>query len=83
MADAAAETWLVGDVGGTNARFGLVARDGKLLHSAVLADADYAQFIDAIRTYLGQRGDLPTRLDHAAIKHSRTCARSRSRKLGR
>ena len=37
MADAAAETWLVGDVGGTNARFGLVARDGKLLHSAVLA----------------------------------------------
>ena len=60
MAEAAAETWLVGDVGGTNARFGLVAPDGKLLHSAVLADADYAQFIDAIRTYLGQRGALPT-----------------------
>lgn len=59
MPDQLNETWLVGDVGGTNARFGLVARDGKLLHSAVLADADYAQFIDAIRTYLGQRGDLP------------------------
>src|SRR5207248_9807566 len=59
MAAAASETWLVGDVGGTNARFGLVAPDGKLLHSAVLADADYAQFIDAISAYLGQRGDLP------------------------
>lgn len=59
MPGAASETWLVGDVGGTNARFGLVAADGKLLHSAVLADADYAQFIDAIRAYLGQRGELP------------------------
>jgi glucokinase len=58
MPGQSAETWLVGDVGGTNARFGLVAPEGKLLHSAVLADADYAQFIDAIRTYLGQRGDL-------------------------
>jgi glucokinase len=60
MAEAASETWLVGDVGGTNARFGLVTPAGKLLHSAVLADADYAQFIDAIRTYLGQRGELST-----------------------
>ena len=59
MPDQINETWLVGDVGGTNARFGLVARDGKLLHSAVLADADYAQFIDAIRAYLAQRGELP------------------------
>ena len=58
MAEQTNETWLVGDVGGTNARFGLVARDGKLLHSAILADADYAQFVDAIRAYLDQRGDL-------------------------
>jgi glucokinase len=59
MPEQTAETWLVGDVGGTNARFGLVGRDGKLLHSAILADADYAQFIDAIHAYLAQRGDLP------------------------
>ena len=55
------ETWLVGDIGGTNARFGLVSpASGELLHSAVLADADYAAIGDAIRAYLGQRGDLPT-----------------------
>lgn len=60
MADGGAtETWLVGDVGGTNARFGLVRPDGTLLHSAILPGADYAQFSDAITAYLGQRGDLP------------------------
>ena len=58
MAAGASETWLVGDIGGTNARFGLVSPDGKLLHSAVLADADYPSIGDAIRAYLGQRGDL-------------------------
>jgi len=51
--------WLVGDIGGTNARFGLVAPDGKLLHSAILADADYPQISDAVGAYLNQRGDLP------------------------
>jgi len=59
MSAGASETWLVGDIGGTNARFGLVAPDGGLRHSAVLADADYPGIADAIRAYLGQRGDLP------------------------
>ncbi len=52
-------TWLVGDIGGTNARFGLVSPDGTLLHSRVLADADYPGIGDAIEAYLGDRGGLP------------------------
>jgi len=52
-------TWLVGDVGGTNARFGLVAPDGTLLHSAILPDRDYAEFRDAVVAYLGQCGGFP------------------------
>jgi glucokinase len=60
MSDSSAETtWLVGDIGGTNARFGLVAPDRRLLHSAILADADYAEIGDAIEAYLAQRGGLP------------------------
>ncbi|MBV8888857.1 MAG: glucokinase [Alphaproteobacteria bacterium] len=55
----ARETWLVGDIGGTNARFGLVAPDGTLLHSAVLADAEYATIEAAALAYLDQRGALP------------------------
>jgi glucokinase len=54
------ETWLVGDIGGTNARFGLISPESdQLLHSAVLADADYPGIADALRAYLGQRGALP------------------------
>jgi glucokinase len=52
-------TWLVGDIGGTNARFGLVAPDGTLLHSSVLADSDYPGIAEAIDAYLEQRGSLP------------------------
>jgi glucokinase len=52
-------TWLVGDVGGTNARFGLVAPDGALLHSSVLADTDYPGIGEAIEAYLKMRGGLP------------------------
>jgi glucokinase len=51
--------WLVGDIGGTNARFGLVEPDGSLLHSSVLADADYPGLGEAIEAYLGGRGGLP------------------------
>jgi glucokinase len=51
--------WLVGDIGGTNARFGLVDPDGALLHSSVLADADYAGLGEAIEAYLAWRGGLP------------------------
>jgi glucokinase len=52
-------TWLVGDIGGTNARFGLVSPDGALLHSRVLADADYPGVGEAIEAYLADRGGLP------------------------
>src|SRR5271169_835948 len=51
--------WLVGDIGGTNARFGLVEPDGSLLHSSVLADIDYAGLGEAIEAYLAGRGGLP------------------------
>jgi len=51
--------WLVGDIGGTNARFGLVEPDGSLLHSSVLADADYAGLGEEIEAYLAGRGGLP------------------------
>ena len=53
-----AETWLVGDIGGTNARFGLVSPDGALLHSAILAGADYPTIETAVEAYLAQRGDV-------------------------
>ena len=56
---ASGEAWLVGDVGGTNARFGLMSADGTLLHSQVLADADYAEFGDAIEAFLAGRGTMP------------------------
>lgn len=52
-------TWLVGDIGGTNARFGLVSPDGTLLHSRVLADADYPGIAEAIDAYLADRDGLP------------------------
>ena len=55
----ASTTWLVGDIGGTNARFGLVSPDGSLLHSRVLADADYPGIAEAIEAYLTDRGGLP------------------------
>lgn len=55
----AATTWLVGDIGGTNARFGLVSPDGTLLDSRVLADADYPGIAEAIDAYLAGRGGLP------------------------
>jgi glucokinase len=57
--------WLVGDIGGTNARFGLVDRDGAVLHSSVLADADYPGLGEAIEAYLEKRGGLPRPLQGA------------------
>jgi glucokinase len=52
-------TWLVGDVGATNARFGLVSPDAALLHSSTFACADFAEIGAAIGAYLASRGDLP------------------------
>jgi glucokinase len=51
--------WLVGDVGATNARFGLIAPDGAVLHSSRFADVDFPTIGDAIRAYLAQPGSLP------------------------
>ena len=52
-------TRLVGDVGATNARFGLVSPDGKLLHSSSFAITDFATIGAAVTAYLAQRGTLP------------------------
>lgn len=46
--------WLVGDIGATNARFGLVSPDGAIVHSSTFADSDFATIGDAIRAYLAQ-----------------------------
>jgi glucokinase len=58
-------TWLVGDIGGTNARFGLVSPEGKLLYSRTLPDQDYPTVEDAIAAFLAERGTLPTPLQGA------------------
>src|SRR5947209_14842615 len=52
-------TWLVGDIGATHARFGLVSPDAKLLHSRTLADEDYPTIDDALAAFLAERGELP------------------------
>src|SRR6266704_74712 len=60
--------WLVGDVGATNARFGLVSPDGAVLHSSNFACADFAEIGGALDAYLAMRGNLPTpRLGALAI----------------
>ncbi|MFG1613914.1 glucokinase [Nonomuraea wenchangensis] len=47
--------WLVADIGGTNARFGLVTSlDEPPSHVAVLAGADHPTLPDAVAAYLGQ-----------------------------
>src|SRR5829696_8505140 len=59
MSDAGGqETWLVCDVGATNARFGLVRPDGSLLHSNTFACAEFAEIGDAIGAYLETTGPL-------------------------
>jgi len=57
--DAVAETWLVADIGATNARFGLVSPKGAVLHTRTIAVADHPTIADAISLYLGERGGLP------------------------
>jgi glucokinase len=56
---ATATAWLVGDVGATNARFGLVSPKGTILHSSTFACTDFAEIGDAVEAYLSQRGDPP------------------------
>jgi glucokinase len=52
-------TWLVGDIGATNARFGLVAPDGKVLHSRTLPDEEFPTIEAALAAFLKERGELP------------------------
>ena len=59
-AAASATTWLVGDIGATHARFGLVSPDGRLLHSRTLSDEDFPTIEDALAAFLAERGTLPT-----------------------
>ena len=52
-------TWLVGDIGATNARFGLVSPDGTVLHSQTFPDTEFPSIEDAIHAFLAQRGEYP------------------------
>ena len=53
------ETRLVGDIGATNARFGLVSRDGAILNWRTYPCANYPTIDDALAEYLGDRGGFP------------------------
>jgi glucokinase len=52
---------LVGDIGATNARFGLYSLEGagRLLHTRTFPVEDFATIDDALAAYLSERGDLP------------------------
>ncbi|MBV9200140.1 MAG: glucokinase [Alphaproteobacteria bacterium] len=52
-------TWLVGDIGATHARFGLVSPDATLLHSRTFADKDYPTIDGALAAFFAERGPLP------------------------
>jgi len=56
---ATGEAWLVGDVGATNARFGLVSPEREVLHTRTHAVADHPTIADAITAYLSERAALP------------------------
>src|SRR5579862_6394180 len=55
---AAPVTWLVGDIGATNARFGLVSPDGKILHWRSHVCDHYPTIDAALAEYLSDRGGL-------------------------
>ncbi|MBV8935011.1 MAG: glucokinase, partial [Alphaproteobacteria bacterium] len=52
-------TWLVGDIGATHARFGLVSPDATVLHSNTFADQDYSTIEAALAAFFAERGPLP------------------------
>jgi len=52
-------TWLVGDIGATHARFGLVFPDATVLHSNTFADEDYPTIDVALAAFFAERGSLP------------------------
>lgn len=53
------ESWLIGDIGGTNARFALVGPTGATREMAVLACADYPGLVQAIEAYIGGVSERP------------------------
>ena len=53
------ETWLVADIGATNARFGLISPEKTVLHTRTLAITDHPTIADAVTTYLGEREGFP------------------------
>jgi len=58
MSDAATGAlWLVGDIGATNARFGLVSPAGDVAASHTFACADFATIGDALRAFFADLGD--------------------------
>ncbi|MFO1068038.1 MAG: glucokinase [Geminicoccaceae bacterium] len=73
-------TRLVGDIGGTNARFALAEPGGEPTAERTLAVAEHPGLLEAIRTYLGGRsvaeavlavatpgGDRPHRLHQQPV----------------
>ena len=55
---AASAPVVLADIGGTNARFAL-ARDGKILHEAHLAVADYPGPLEALEAFLADAAPMP------------------------
>ncbi|GGY43748.1 glucokinase [Parvularcula lutaonensis] len=53
---------LVGDIGGTNARFAISCPDGSLRDVQVLAVADHKNFDDVLRAYVDQLDKVPKTL---------------------
>jgi len=51
--------WLVADIGATNARFGLMSPERRLLYAQTYACEEYRGIEDALAAYLGGRGALP------------------------
>ena len=51
--------WLVGDIGATNARFGLMSPERRLLYAQTYPCEAYPAIDDALAAFLGGRGALP------------------------
>lgn len=67
MDDVTAYPRLVGDVGGTNARFALEMAPMRLAHIGVLAGDDYPSLEAAMRTYLAS---LPPEIATAGVRRA-------------
>lgn len=55
----AGEACLVGDIGATNARFGLITPARRLVCHRTFPVEDYARIEDALAAFLGESGNLP------------------------